>query len=565
MYIKEKFKDEVEALLKKEGIKKEEMKLEKPPEGIEADLAFPCFILAKKMKKNPAEIAKDLRNKTSKKKFNLIKKVEALGPYLNFHIDEEKLKAEVINSILKENNDYGAGKKKKEKVMVEFSQPNTHKGFHIGHLRGTSLGDSLIRIMRFNGYTAIAANYPGDIGAHVAKCLWLYMKKYSGKELKTGKGKWLGEIYAEASKLLAENDKFKEEYEDVLKKMYAGDKKIIGLWKKTRQWSLDDFNEIYRQLGVKFDVFFFESEVEKKGKDFVMSALKKKIVRESEGAVIFDLQKYSLGVFIVLRSNETPLYATKDLALAAEKFNKYKIDKSIYVVGSEQKFYFQQLFKALELLGFKQAKNCFHLSYGLVMLKEGKMSSREGNVILYDELYKQAVSKAKEEIEKRKIVEKSRIEEIAKVIALGALKYAMLNKDNNKTIIFDWNEVLNFEGDSGPYLQYTYARANSILKKASKKKTAKIDFGLLKAESEIKLIKKLAEFKDVVESSANEMKPNIMADYTFELCSLFNEFYHQNKVIGSKEENERLKLVEATKIVLKNALSLLGIDAPEKM
>ncbi|MDI6721696.1 MAG: arginine--tRNA ligase, partial [Candidatus Aenigmarchaeota archaeon] len=433
--------------------------------------------------------------------------------------------------------------------MIEFSQPNTHKGFHIGHLRNTCIGDALVRIMRFSGHDVIAANYPGDIGAHVAKCLWLYKKKYNGKEPASGKGKWLGEIYAEAAQLLENNEEYKKEYIETLHHLYEWDKRIIPLWKKTREWGMEEFRNIYKELDVNFDVWFFESEVEKRGKEFAEEALKKGIAKRSDGAIIFDLKEYGLDVLIILRSDGTPLYSTKDLALAEIKFKKYSIDKSIYVVGSEQKLYFRQLFKALELLGFEQAKKCYHLSYELVMLKEGKMSSREGNVILYEDVMKEAVEKAKDISP-----------ESAKNVAIAALKYSMLSRDSNRIIVFDADEALSFEGDTGPYLQYTYARARSILKKSGKKPLAE-SF----SEKEISLIKKMSEFPDIVGHSCNDMKPHYIALYLHELASVFNEYYHANKIIGSENEWSLLALVNAFSNVMRTGLLLLGIPVMERM
>ncbi len=533
-----KFRKECEKICRPNG-----SLLEKPPREVDADLALPCFTLAKEGR-NAVEIARDISKKFKKGMY--VQRVEPVGPYVNFYADWRNLGKDVVSSASKKA--FGRGTIKKEQVMVEFSQPNTHKGFHIGHLRNTCIGDSLVRIMRFSGFNVISANYPGDIGAHVAKCLWLYMKNYRGQEPASGRGRWLGEIYAEASQLLEKSSEYEKEYLEVLRKLYSWDKGIMPVWKKTREWSLEEFRNIYRGLGVSFDVWFYESDAEKRGKDFALQALKRGIAKRSDGAIIFDLKEYGLDILVVLRSDGTPLYSTKDLALAETKFTKYRIDKSVYVVGSEQKLYFQQLFKALELLGFEQAKQCKHLSYELVMLKEGKMSSRAGNVILFEDIMEDAVEKAK------KISPDS-----AKDVAIAALKYSMLSHDSGRVIVFDADEAMSFEGDTGPYLQYTYARARSILKKSKKKPVFKA------ADEARPIIKKMAEFPSVIRHACDDMKPHYLANYLHELAAVFNEFYHANKVIGGGNEASLLAVVKSFSQVMKSGMSLLGIPVIERM
>ncbi|MBU4284209.1 MAG: arginine--tRNA ligase, partial [Nanoarchaeota archaeon] len=437
------FKEAIINLLKKEV--NGSIELETPPDSKLGDYAFPCFGLAKQLKKSPIEIAKDLASKLKPNKY--IKEVKNTGPYVNFFVNESILAELILNNISSGKDDYGKAKKKKERVMIEFSQPNTHKGFHIGHLRNASLGDSLVRIMRFNGYDVVAANYIGDIGAHIAKCIWYYLKFYKNKEPKTNKGEWLGSIYTEASKIVAENEEYKKEIQKIQRKLEDGNKELTELWEKTKEWSMQDFYKIYKELGINFDVFFFESQVEKPGKKIVLDMLKKGIAEKSDGAVIINLEKYGLKVFLLLKSDGTSLYSTKDFALAKKKFDDYKIDKSIYVIGSEQRFHLKQLFKTLEIIGFKQAKKCYHLSYELVMLKEGKMSSRLGNIVLYFELSKKIFEKASKEVEKRhkQWPEKDK-EKATKQIAVAAMKFSMLNQDNNKTIVIILVKHAEFHG-----------------------------------------------------------------------------------------------------------------------
>ncbi|HLD11280.1 MAG TPA: arginine--tRNA ligase [Candidatus Nanoarchaeia archaeon] len=537
--------------------------IEVPPDSSLGDYAFPCFVFAKELKKNPNEIAKDLSNKIKPNKF--LSKIESKGPYLNFFVNNSYLADLTIKKIMSEKDDYGKGDIKKEKVMIEFSQPNTHKEFHIGHLRNVALGDSLVKIFSFNGYKTISANYIGDIGNHVAKCIWIYLKKYKGKEPKTNKGAWLGRLYTEATKLIEENENFKDEVQAIQKKLEEGDKNLTKIWKDTRDWSLQEFNLIYNLLSVKFEIFFYESEEEKEGKRIVKELLKNKIAELSEGAVIINLEEYNLPIFLLLKKDGTSLYSTKDIALAKTKFTKFKIDKSVYVVADEQKLYFQQLFKTLEIIGFKQAKDCYHLPYALVMLESGKMSSREGNIIKFSDLYNETLNFSINETAKRhKDWDHKKIENISQKICLGALKFSMICQDTNKVIIFNKEKSLSFEGYTAPYIQYSVARATSILKSSNKLNKKP---GLLNSIYEQNLIKKLSEFPQIVIKAKDQFKPSIISQYTYELAQQFNEFYHNCQVLKSEEplRSSRLILVMSTKQVLENALSLLGIESPTEM
>lgn len=549
------YKKEIIKLLQRE-LKIKDIVLEVPPTNF-GDYAFPCFKL-----NNPNEKAKELANKI---KANFLDKIEARGPYLNFFINKKYFAENTIKQILKEKENYGSGKEK-EKIMVEFCHANTHKAFHVGHTRNICLGESLCRIMEKLGYKVIRANYQGDIGMHVAKTIWglLNLNKLGLKEPKNDKGKWLGIVYAKAS-AASQDEKIAEEINLINQKLYSGDKKLLDLWKKTRRWSIDYFEKvIYPDFKVKFNRFYFESQVEKKGIEIVKNLIKKKIAITNEGAAIIDLEKYGLGVFLLLKSDGTPLYSTKDLALADLQDKEYKPDKILHVVGSEQNMYFKQLIKTFEIYNPRLAKKEEHISYGLVILPTGKMASREGKVILYDETLATIIGLVKIEIKKRNNkISNNELDKRAKKIALGAIKYAMLSQDINKNIIFNEEDITRFEGETGPYLQYSYARACSILKK-SKRKPDKFNIVNLE-EKEIELIKKLEEFPDIVKNSFLNYSPNVLANYTFKLAQIFNEFYQHCKVIGSNEEQQRLAIVQSFRFVIKNSLNLLGINVIEEM
>jgi len=536
-----------------------EIVFSRPPDFKLGDIATPLsFELAKKLKKNPIQIAKDIAENI--KLPEGIERAETSGGYINFFFDRIYFSKKTVEIIIGEGNLYGKGEKKKEKVMVEYSQPNTHKSFHIGHLRNVCLGDALANIMEFSGYDTVRANYIGDVGAHVAKCLWGYMKFYDGVVPDHNKGDFLGKVYSESDNKLKESEEYQEEYKVVLKNLYEEDKRTMDVWNTTREWSLEEFNRIYKELGVNFDIFLYESEVKNEGTKIARELLDKGVAKNKEGAVIVDLKEFGLDEFVILRSDGTALYSTKDLALAERKFQDFRIDLSLYVVGSEQKFYFKQLFKTLELMGFSQAKKCYHLSYELVMLEEGKMSSREGNVVLYSELKDVVKKEALNQVRERNI---SNADSISEIVTLGALKYSMM-KDNNKRIIFNWKKALDFEGDTAPYIQYAHARASSILNRIG---NLNLQFEIEDLnEKEYKMVSLLSEFPEVVERASVDYRPDFVSNYVYDVAKCFNEFYHECHVLNAETNKDfRASIVKATKIVLSNALGLLGIKAPEEM
>ncbi len=554
--------------LKEEGINLTEEEIEKlletPPPSQLGDYAFPCFFLAEKLKKEPKEIALELRKKIGDipKEIDDIKVSDA---YLNFFINRKKFAESLIKEVLNKKEKFGNYVGKKEKVMIEFSQPNTHKAFHVGHIRGTSLGESIARVLEFCNNKILRANYQGDTGMHVAKWIWAYKKYHAREKIKKDES-WIASIYVDAIKKLAMNAELQKEVEEVNKKLETGkDKGLVQLWKKTKKISLESFEKIYRQLNTRFDIYFFESEMEKGGKNIAEELLKKKIAKISDGAVIIDLKKYNLGVWVLLRKDGTVLYSAKDLSLVEYKFSKYKINRSIYVIGISQSLHMAQLFKTLELAGFHHLKNCIFIPFSEVRLPTGKMSSRTGENILYSDFLKEIIKYAKEEISQREPkLEKKELEKRALKISIGAIKYYMLKQNPNKNIIFNPKESINFEGDTGTYILYSYVRALSILKKSKKKIKKKIEIENIEP-LEFELLKKISQFPEIVSVANRNLNPSIIANYSYSLSKLFNEFYHSCLVIGSEKEEFRLLLVEAVKYVLKNSLWLLGIETLEKM
>jgi len=524
-----------------------------------------AFLLAPKERKSPAEIAKEITAKIPQSKF--FAKAEAVGPYINFHMSDDAYLF-ILKKILKEKEKFGKGKKTGKQAMVEYFHANTHKGVHIGHIRTACLGESVSRLLEFSGNRVIRANYQGDIGPHVAKCLWGFINLYHEKAPKENRGIWLGKVYAEASRRIKESEELEKQVQEMNLKIYSGEKHITGIWKKTRQWCLDDFEKFYKEFGIKFDELYFESQTEGIGKEMTLDLLEKGTAKKDQGAVIMDLRDEDLGVAVLLTKEGYPLYHAKDLGLAKLKFDKYDLDRSIHVVGKEQEFYFRQLFRMFAKAGMeKAAEVSYHLIYELVMLPEGKMSSREGTMVLYEDLKNKMLEIVRKEVRKRHADwNDKKVEETAKKIAFAAIKFSMLRRESNRTILFDWDQALSLEGDTGPYLQYAYVRTNGILKKAEFK--MKPSPGHAFNDQEKKLLKRLCAFMQAVENASSNLSPHVLCGYLLDLAAELNKFYVTSPVLKAekKEEREtRLAIIAATNTILGNSLNLLGIEAPEVM
>jgi len=556
-------KDIVVDLLAKEldlDVSEVENLVEIPPKDDMGDFAFPCFGLAKTLKSSPVKIAGDLAKKFSKKLPKEISNVGSQGPYVNFFVDKKILAESVLTKVKKNGfgeNVLGKGKTR----LVEYSQPNTHKAFHVGHIRGTSLGESLARIFRASGEKVTQMNYSGDTGMHIAKWIWCYKKFHAGEELKDDES-WIAGIYVDAVKRLGDGKELQKQVDKINQKIEdKSDKEINELWGKTRDLSIKSWERIYSELGAHFDVNFYESEFEKEAKKKALELLGKGIAKKDD-AVFMDLREYNLGVWVLLRKDGTVLYSAKDIALALKKFKDFKSDSYLVTVGNEQNMHFQQLIKTLELMGLKKESESYgFLPFGMVRFPEGKMSSRTGNNVLYSDFVKEVSGVAREGLAKRGH-EGNDIDGRAMKIAIASIKYSMLKQDPKKTMIFNPRSDVSFEGDTGPYLLYSYARASSIIRKVKSKVAVKI--GDLET-AEIKLLKKIDSFEEVVVKAYDNLAPNVIANYSFELAQIFNEFYHACPVMGSDSKDFRLKLVDAFRITLKKSLGLLGIETIEEM
>jgi len=522
-----------------------------------------------------------------------ITRIEAVKGYLNLYFTTSEYARRVVDEVLASHVDFGRGAPKTERVMVEYAQPNMLHSFHIGHSRTTLLGESLARIAAFAGFDTIRATYPGDMGLGVITVVWVYDKFHKGQEPDGihERGQWLLKIYVEATALLekkenetpeetAQREAYDAERREMLRKWEAGDPYVRELWHVMREWALEEFRDVLRIMDVDMDVWFYESEANELGKEIVEELIAKGIAEDERakgGPVIvkidekLGLTKEKYRTMVILRSDGSALYSTNDLALARQKFEQYHVDRSIYVVDFRQELHFQQVFKILELWGFPQAAKCYHLSYGYVTLPEGAMSARRGRVVLFKEVYDEAVKRvlAVESERSGNVPEEERVK-IAEQIGLGALVYSILSVDNNKHIVFDINEALSFDGRTGPYIQNAHVRANSILKKSNATfadlPPATFDFELTKHE--IELIEQISRFPNTVQQAANEYRPLVMAAYAYDLANAFHSFYHAVPVLQSENQNikhARLRLVAAAKQTLANALRLLDIQAPEVM
>jgi arginyl-tRNA synthetase len=516
--------------------------------------------------------------------------VEAVKGYLNLYFDTADYARRVVDTVLEQKNRFGSGPATGQRIMVEFSQPNTHKAFHVGHLRSAILGDALARIIEFAGYEVVRANYPGDMGLHVIKWLWEYLKYHNGEEPGADITQWMGKVYAEASRRLEEDPSLEAEVRAVYARWDKRDPEIVLLWEKTRQWSLEGFHQMYAALDIHFDKYYFNSEEEEPGKKIVEELVARGIAtdeRPQGGAVVvkidevLGLTKEQYRTTVVLRSDGTALYSTEDLALVLHKFRDYPdLSRSVYVVDVRQSLHFTQIYKIMEIAGYEQAKKCLHVAYELVTLPGNVVvSSREGTVVLLEDLLREAIARARDEARKKNpALSGEQLESVAKAVGLGALKYPMVARENTKLVTFDWQAALDFNGQAAPYIQYEHVRCNSILKKSnvdpeehgtggqkSAHRNSTFDYSLDPAE--IELIDQISRFPGEVQRAASEYKPLVIASLAYDVAKAFAGFYVACPVIQAEPQvrEARLQLVTATKYTLANALRLLGIEAPNVM
>lgn len=534
--------------------------VEVPPSSEMGDYAFPCFALAEQLKMNPHEAALELREHIHDFPETDFEDVAVNGPYVNFFVNRKSLARQVVWDAITHKKDYGkTDLGNKRKVVVEFSSPNIAKPFGIGHLRSTIIGNSLANIFDFEGYKAIRINYLGDWGTQFGRLLYGYKKFGKEKMLEKDPIKHLFDIYVKVSA-----KKYEKSAREYFKKLEDGDKGMLLLWKLFRNLSVKEFKRVYGILGINFDAYDGESMYNKKSKEIIEELKSKEIIKRSKGAMIVDLEKEGLGTAVIEKADGTTLYATRDIAAAIDRYKKYGFEKMLYDVGTEQKLYFMQMFRILGMMGNSWAKNCVHVDHGLYLDKDGKkFSSRKGKTVLLQDVLDETISLAKEEIKKRdKKLPNKILSERALRIAIAAIFYGDLKNGRTNNITFDIKKFVSFDGNTGPYILYSYARASSILKKSDIK--SKFEVNELE-EKEINLVKKLSEFQETVANACKSLNPSLIANYSYQLAQTFNEFYNECPVIGSAQETFRLALVESFRQVIKNSLALLGIKVIEKM
>ena len=536
--------------------------LEIPPRQEMGDYAFPCFQLAKTLRKAPNFIAGELKDKLS---IHEIDKIEVMGPYVNFFLNKSVFLKDVVDEILREGENYGKSDVGENRtVIVEFSSPNIAKPFHVGHLFTTVIGNSLSRIFKFEGYQTERINHLGDWGTQFGKLITGYERWIDKDKLVESPIEELNRIYVKFHEEADIDPSLNDEARMHFKNLEDGVKYEVELWTQFRDLSLKVFKEVYEELGVEFDSYAGESFYSDKMDDVVTLLDEKGIMTESNGAKVVMLEEYNMPPTIIMKADGATIYATRDLAAAIYRKKTYDFYKNIYVVGTPQSLHFKQVFKTLELAGFEWAKDCVHVGFGLVKFPGKMMSTRKGDVVLLDDLLKEAVETALKIIVEKNPNLKDK-EEIAKKVGIGAIIFTYLKNSREKDIIFDWDEILSFDGETGPYVQYTYARAKSILRKNEIKDDPIL--ALLDSQEEFELAKTLNGFNDAVLAAIDKYEPSIVTRYVLQVAKDFNKFYN-NCPINSAEEGTkqaRLKLVLATTLVLRNALNLLGIETVEEM
>ena len=551
-------------------IEKEEILgyIEIPPNDEMGDYAFPCFKLAKVLRKAPNMIAEDLKSKLETD--DNIVRIEIVGGYLNFYINKLVLAESVLKEINDKNDEFGKTEYGKDKtVIVEYSSPNIAKPFHIGHLRNTVIGSALYNIYKYLGFNTIGINHLGDYGTQFGKMIEGYKRWGNEYDLETNPIDQCMDIYVRINNLCKEDESVMNACRENFKKIEEGDPEYVALWNKFKDLSLKEFEKIYSLLNVKFDSYNGEAFYSDKMDEVVERIDKSGALVDSEGAKIVDLEDKGLGVCIIKKSDGTSIYATRDLAAVLYRAKTYDFDKCLYVVAYEQNLHFKQVFEVAKYLGIseKNLKGLEHVAYGMVRLTTGKMSTREGTVIKVDELLEESIDRVLKVIEEKNPDMENKEEE-AKKIGIGAVIFNNLCSTIIKDQVFDWNIVLNFNGETGPYIQYVYVRTKSILDKLGYVPTIdQVDFSVLQDKASITVLKTLYNFENILKSVVDKNEPSILARYLIELATAFSNFYNDNKIIDDDEtvKNSRVYLAYAVSNTLKVGAKLLGIDMPNRM
>ena len=539
--------------------------IEVPPNKEMGDYAFPCFKLAKVFRKAPNMIAEDLSSTIEAS--GVISKVMPLGGYVNFFVNKSQLAETVIKEVLTQKEKYGHSDLGQEKsVVIDFSSPNIAKPFHIGHIRTTVIGNSLYKIYDSQGYDVVRVNHLGDYGTQFGKLIVAFKLWGDKKTVEANPIPELLKLYVQFHDEAESKPEMEDEARAWFTKLENDDEEAKELWKWFRDESLKEFARVYDLLDIQFDSYAGESFYSDKMDDVIKLINEKGLLQESQGTNVVDLEEFNMPPALITKTDGSTLYMTRDLAAALYRKNNYDFEKCIYVVGSQQSLHFQQLFKVLELVGFEWAKDLVHVPFGMVALEEGTMSTRKGRVVFLEDVLKQAIEKTKETM-LAKNPDAKNVDEIAKQVGVGAVVFQELSNSRIKDYTFSWERTLSFEGETGPYVQYTHARCCAVLRKAEQEVTADVNYELLSNGDSAEVLKVIGSFNKSILSSLRRNEPHIVTRFVLDLAQAFNKFYHDNPILVDDVElrNARLALVEATRQSLENGLSLLGMQAPERM
>lgn len=570
------FKKEIAEIIAKnlEGLTEDEIKsmIEIPQDQSMGDYAFPCFRLAKAMRKAPNLIAAELAEKLQGEQ--LFSEVSPVNAYVNMFVSREEMVKSTVSEVLEEKENFGrsdiGGNKK---VIVEFSSPNIAKPFHIGHIRSTVIGNSLSKIYDALGYDVFKINHLGDYGTQFGKMICAYRRWGNREDVINSPIKTLLGYYTKFHVEVEEHPELEDEARAIFTKLEQGSKEEVELWQWFREESLKEFQRVYDMLGIEFDSYNGESFYSDKMPRFEKELSDKGLLQESNGAQVVDLEEYKLGTALIKKSDGSSLYITRDIAAAVYRKENYDFYKNIYVVATQQNLHFQQLFKILELMGYDWANQCVHVPFGMVRLEEGTMSTRHGRVVFLEDVLNGAIEKTREIIEEKN-PNIENLEEITSQVGIGAVVFNELSNNRIKDYTFKWDQILNFDGETGPYVQYTHARCASLLRKAGEDIVAKaqdpknVDFALLaKSDSAYELTKLIYAFPGVVEQAGEKYEPSIITRHIIDIAQCFNKFYHDEHIIVDDEVEKisKIALVIATKRVIATGIGLLGMKAPERM
>ena len=562
--------------------------IEVPPDPKLGDYSMHCFLFAKELKKSPQNVALELKDKLTvlnlREDHRHFELINNLGPYLNFFVNKEAYSKDVLHQVFKQKSDYGSGHKTDHVVLIESPSPNTNKPLHIGHMRNMLLGQSIYNIIKFSGKKPLIVNVVNDRGVHICKSMLAYEKFGNDDTPESAHRKsdhFVGDYYVKYSQLEKENPEIEKEVQDMLLKWENNDPHVRSLWAKMNAWAIKGFRETFASLDFKIDRDYFESELYLHGKDIILNGLDRGVFeKDDDGAVVANLEDKGLGKKVLLRANGTSIYITQDIYLAKKRFEEYKFDEMIYIVGNEQEHHFKVLFEIFKKLGWAFGDRCYHFSYGMVELPEGRLKSREGKIVDTDNLLVEVKDICAEELRKRyDNLSEHELNSRARILSLSAIRFFFLKFDPMKNFVYNPKESLSFEGETGPYIEYSHARINSIFRKFCDKEDVDVkndpgnyfkdvDVSRLSEDNEFEIVKILDRFPQVVLDSAKDFKPSTIAHYLLELSQKFNEFYHANPILSVEDKGlmkARLYLIYNIQTVLKTGLGLLHIEAIDEM